>query len=129
MHKLVCTGLRHSFSVLCVPALTCWIVGRDERLAAMVQTHRNLSQIFRDIDDKMESVERKAREEKVTLYVTAIYVVLHVSNEWAQGSKGTMVGALPPSVSKFEEKNLISLDNAANTTSVRTEKIHSVNSL
>jgi hypothetical protein len=29
-----------------------------------VQLHRNLSQIFRDIDDKIESLERKAREEK-----------------------------------------------------------------
>jgi hypothetical protein len=47
--------------------------------------------------------------------------VFHVVFAFLQAQKVTMVAALPPSVSKFEEKNLISLDNANNTTQVLSQ--------
>ena len=73
---------------------------RSARLQEVLAIDKSLSHIFRDVDDRHDHIlDRKAKEE-------------------AQMAKASIVNSLPPSVTKFEQRSIINVDNVEMTSLV-----------
>jgi hypothetical protein len=81
---------------------------RNARLQEIVVAEKNLSTIFKGIDDRFDHMlDRKAKEEM-------------------QLTKASMVAALPPSQTKFEQKSILNVDNSEMTSLVMFHAFHDI---